>query len=129
MEPVSRLNKLLEVLRQKQATTQSDKTTGSNRSESASKSETGKTGATHSRDIEKLKSAIKSRLKSLPSEDIQSDKAHAIFLEAVLTWEFGMDLLNDPEFYTLVNDLKDSMSQDDSLKQKIDSTLKELVNS
>ena len=129
MEPVNRLNKLLEVLRQKHASTQSSKTTSSKRSESNKNSNVAKKGSTNTHDIGKLKSSLRSRLKSLPAEDLKSDKAHAIFLEAVLTWEFGVDLLNDQEFYTMVDNLKDTMTKDAKLKQMIDSALMDLVDS
>ena len=84
MEPISKLNKLLEVLRQKRASAQTNKTTGSVKSQTIQKTGPEKiAGQQQARDINKLKSILISRLKALSKDDFKSDKAHTVFIESV----------------------------------------------
>ncbi|MEJ1366709.1 MAG: hypothetical protein RPU35_00620 [Candidatus Sedimenticola sp. (ex Thyasira tokunagai)] len=128
MEPVSRLNKLLEILRQKQAATQTNKTSKNKKTGLSSEKITVEPHAVQHHDIGELKLLVKSRLRHLSPEDIENGTATAQFIDLVLTWEFGVQLLNDPEFITMSKKLQETMLHNKKTKKIITLTLTELID-
>ncbi len=126
MEPVSRLNKLLEILRQKQA--QSSKTSKNKRTETAKEISSAEYHTIQSHDIAELKSLVSTRLQHLSLKDIEDGKATAPLIEIILTWEFGTQLLDDPEFAAVAKKLEETMMQDTKTRKMITSTLNELIS-
>lgn len=54
-------------------------------------------------------------------------KAFRIFLEATLAAELGNELINDPAFYKLVDEVQESMELDRDLQPRIDTASNELL--
>jgi hypothetical protein len=55
-----------------------------------------------------------------PDEPGSRRKAFRIFLESVLLGEFGTDLINDPAFYRLVDDVHNMMESDAELRPRLE---------
>lgn len=88
-----------------------------------------KTTSTNSRapaecSIEQLESRIADRIGSLDGDDEHfSQKAVQIFVESVVLWEFGDQLLTDPRFPEMARQVSKSLREHDSLQTKIDTLL------
>lgn len=64
---------------------------------------------------------IAQRVRSIPADDPhRRRKAFRIFLESSLLNELGDSLVNDPDFYRLVDQVEEQMSADAQLSEAID---------
>lgn len=73
---------------------------------------------------------IRERLLPLDlSQPADQEKGATIFLETVLANEFGVDLLDDPAFYTMVVDVRDVMLADTVTQQNLVNMLVDLKDS
>jgi len=75
---------------------------------------------------EKIKRKIGDRIKALSVEDRCGPKAAQIFVEVVMTWEFGENLLHDPAFTELSRDVVKSMTDNPKIWSKLKMLLAEL---
>lgn len=65
-------------------------------------------------------SQISQRVKALdPDDPKRGKKAFRIFLESVLLTELGENLINDPGFYQMVDEVQSSMEQDPQIAEAI----------
>lgn len=64
-----------------------------------------------------------------PDDPGRNRKAFRAFLESVLLGELGMELINDPAFYRLVDDVQGTMESDAVLRARIDEAGQLLLNS
>jgi hypothetical protein len=55
-----------------------------------------------------------------PDDPQRNRKAFRAFLESVLLGEFGTELINDPAFYHVVDDVQRTMEEDTHLASQID---------
>lgn len=53
-------------------------------------------------------------------------RARIIFIESVLTWDFGDELLNDPQFGFFVRDIEESMSANADVAATLDQMLSQI---
>jgi hypothetical protein len=84
-------------------------------------------GATHEPDIAER---IAVRLQAVSSDDpLFKRKILRIFLESVITAEFGASLQNDPRFGALIDGVQAHMESDQELSALIDKTLVPLMRS
>jgi hypothetical protein len=103
-----------------------------NRSEKRDSS-TAKGPATKSRpqrpakgDIDELKSQIAARLGAMSPDERSSSQAARIFVESALAWEFGDDILTDPDFAKLATDVEQAIANSPETRQKFTDLLKSL---
>lgn len=54
-----------------------------------------------------------------PDDPNRTSKAFRIFLESVLAAEFGVHIINDPRFFTMVDAVQKQMEGDEELSAKI----------
>ncbi len=121
MSRIDGLSQVMEVLRRQMA-------------ENAKKMEKGKTGASASANPAKVKKIsaqdlqqrIRERLRPLGRLTGYNAKAARIFLESVLTWEFGDDLTHDPRFGDLLNEINRAMENDPDLKLRLQTLIQQL---
>jgi len=122
MSRIDGLSQVMEVLRRQMA-------------ENAKKLEKGRTTpSTISTDPNKvnkisaqdLQQRIRERLRPLGSTTGYNQKAARIFLESVLTWEFGEDLVHDPRFTDLLNEINQTMETDAELKMRLQTLIQQL---
>lgn len=77
-------------------------------------------------DIEGLRGRITARLGALPADERGSSRAARIFVESVLVWEFGDEVLHDPTFSDLLAQVQDSLTGDPELSRRFIALLNEL---
>jgi hypothetical protein len=123
MDPVSRLDQILQVI-------------GRQMSERASHLEAGaKTigSATPARAARRpslavLKSKVQQRLRALdPNDARRADKARRIFLESVLAWQFGDELLLDRGFEEIVSGVQEALRAHPGVDARLVQLLGELA--
>ena len=121
MDPVNGLSQIMQILRKQF----SEKPTKSKKSNT--KPDTAETtdNLAHARiNVEQLEVLISSRIKSLRIDDPDyQQKAIMIFVESVLTWEFGEKLLSDPGFTELTQKIYDAFQYNEALSNKFKSLL------
>lgn len=69
------------------------------------------------------------RIKALdPDDPKRGRKAFRIFLESVLLSELGEGLINDPQFYQMVDKIQDTMERDPRILAAIEQAVAALLN-
>ena len=123
MDPINRLDQIMRVI-------------GQQMSERAARLEAGGKPlpvATHTRlarrpALTALKSKIQERLKALDPEDPrQGDKARRIFLESVLAWQFGGELLLERGFADIVSGVQEALRAHPQMDATLGELLRDLV--
>ena len=96
-------------------------------------SSTARSGAGKSRskgsakaDIAELKSQITARLRELDPDERSSPQAARIFVESALAWEFGDEILTDPNFAKLASDIQQAIGSSPEAREKFAELLKGL---
>lgn len=123
MDPIDSLSKLMEALRQRMSEKPA-RPDRQGRGERARQTITKRKTAKPS--IGEIQRRVAERIKALNADGERDNKAVEIFLESVLAWEFGDELLEDPGFHELMRDVRDSMTQDPQLNAKLKALVREL---
>lgn len=117
MDPVSKLSKVIAVLRS-QVSAQPAKAAGGSQVE---KSRPGRAKASGKATLSELRARIGKRVQAIdPDDPRRNQKAVRIFLESVLLNELGGELINDPKFYDLVTEVQAAMEADASVKDDLE---------
>lgn len=88
---------------------------------SADKKKTGET--------KNLNTLIGQRIKSIdPNDPQRGRKAFRVFLESVLLSHLGENLINDPKFYQMVDDIQNAMESDPAVSAQIESAVAHLLS-
>lgn len=123
MDPIDGLSHIAQIFRQKLA--EKNHSPATKHDIKASKHSTPPLAAKPS--AEEIKRKISERIQSLNTdEDQQGRIAAQIFVETILTWEFGEQLLEDPEFTELSSDVATTMWQDPHTWQQLKQVIKSL---
>jgi hypothetical protein len=116
MDPVNNLSQVLAVLR-RQMSERSAKLGPRSMPAGASTPESSAAAAQELRDIQKK---IQLRIRALDADDERRhSKAVRIFLEGVLRREFGDAMINDPAFYSLIDDVQLAMESDPATNESL----------
>lgn len=107
MDPV---NGLVQILRQKLSERPSSVDNKHIAKSSSSKTDTSSHSETKL-SVDQVKRKIGERVKSLSEDDYQPTHAAQIFVESIITWEFGDQLLQDPKFGELSKDVVNTLSE------------------
>jgi hypothetical protein len=90
-------------------------------------SASGKSGDPYS--SEKLAGLIGVRVRQIKRDDPdRGRKAFRVFLEAVLLSHFGPDLVNDPRFYQLVDDVQNAIEANPACQPLVGDAMAHLLN-
>lgn len=109
MDPINPLDQMTELLRKRIATEVSVKSTSVNKGKSTSVSDKAILGRISTGE---LNTKIVTQIKQIEPNDAQrNQKAMHIFLENVLIWQFGDELLNDSDFSRLVSEVKEALEK------------------
>ena len=109
MDPINPLDQMTELLRKRMATEVSGKSTSVNKGKSTSVSDKAILGRISTGE---LNTKIVTQIKQIEPNDAQrNQKAMHIFLENVLIWQFGDELLNDSDFSRLVSEVKEALEK------------------
>lgn len=122
MDPISRLNRMMETLRKQMA-------------ESSKRLDTSKSPppevcgrSRYERPtIQALKARIEERIGAIESDAPDRDRrAQRIFLESVIAWEFGDQLLLDSQVGRLVDGIQETFETDPELNSQFHDLLSQL---
>jgi hypothetical protein len=122
MDPINRLDQIMRVI-------------GQQMSERAARLESGgkplPTGApprlTRRPALTALKSKVQERLKALdPHDPHRPEKARRIFLESVLAWQFGNELMLDRGFAEIVSGVQEALRADPQVDARLGQLLRDL---
>ena len=84
-------------------------------------------GGEAERTLDSLRTTLSSRLRAVEGNERERKRGRArIFVESVLVWEFGEDLLGDPEFDAIVGRVEENLLADDQLADRLGDLLDEL---
>ncbi len=119
MDPVKGINQVAQILRQKLSERSPDIAKSINTAATTAQASCTASKATP----EEIKRKIEERIKALADEDQQGDKAVQIFVEVILTWEFGDQLLQDPKFTELSKEVAIAMNSNPETKAKLSTLL------
>lgn len=123
MDPVSNLSQLIETLR-RQLSPRLERPVAATR---GAKSST-KAPLQHQRvSVDELQRTLAHRIKAInPDDSRRAHKATRLFLETVLSNEFGDTFLNDPRFGELIEEVQATMEADDDIRDKLASLILQL---
>lgn len=125
MDPISKLTRLLEALRLQQ--------TGSNRAKNTKASSETKHSVFPSEstrelpkklNLDQLNRRICERISRLVPEERQSDKAVQLFVDSVLAWEFGEEILHTDSFSKYSEKVRVAIKSDNKLNLEFKMLLK-----
>ena len=110
MDKINRLNNIVEIFRTKD-TSKKTKTKKTQLPKNTTKKLAGRKLST-----EELENSIKLKINQLDSsaKDFES-KANAIVIENILSWEFGNDIQDDPDFIPLREKINNAINESRSL--------------
>lgn len=125
MDRISNINNIIEILR--------NKVTPEKAGHLHKKSSTNKNSKTKNlhfkNELSNLESLIINRIDKLSSDDENyQDKAKRIFIESVLTREFGEKLADDQDFTDIVIDINNQITNNNVLNKKLNKLLKLLTS-
>ncbi|HZR68369.1 MAG TPA: hypothetical protein VFB01_04855 [Burkholderiales bacterium] len=121
MDPVNNLGQVISILR-RQMSERSAKLAPQLARTSTAESEAA--AAQELRDIQKK---IQLRIRALDADDERRhSKAVRIFLEGVLRREFGDTMINDPAFYSLIDDVQLAMESDPGTNESLRGLIRRL---
>ncbi len=122
MDPVSNVSQLVAILRKQLAESQNKPNT------SANVSPPPKSALTSGRlNIDELQRKTREKIGRLdPSDPKVQHKSIRIFLESVLTWQFGESLIEDPKFYGLLEDVQNAIESDPDVCQNLTNLIAKL---
>lgn len=123
MDPISNINQLIEVL-QRQAATRTEQTNAPNKTEKQNQTAL-QSGPT---DIGELRAKLAKRIKAIDLNDKRRyPKATRIFLETILSNEFGDIYLSDAKFTLMLEDIQSVMEADQETQEKLHAMIDHLA--
>jgi hypothetical protein len=123
MDPIKGMNQITRLLRQKLAQ-RSSTLPGTGTAEPHAALQAGP--ATRA-GIDEIKRKIGARIKALSDDDRKGPKAVQIFVEVVITWEFGDQLLHDPQFTNLSREIVQAISENPDARKKMQALLNQIA--
>ncbi|MGD8914937.1 MAG: hypothetical protein PVJ68_19710 [Candidatus Thiodiazotropha sp.] len=128
MDPVNKLTRLLEALRLQQTGSKRSNKTTTTTSSKGSASQIDNVGKYSKKaNLDQLNRRISERINRLPAEDRESDKAVQTFIDSVLAWEFGEELLQSDSFSRYSKQIRAAINSDSQLKLEFKLLLKSLI--
>jgi hypothetical protein len=121
-DPISGLTGIMRALRQRMAD-RSEKGDSPSARSNAGKSRSRQSAKA---DINELKSQIAARLGELSPDERSSPQATRILVESTLAWEFGDQILTDPNFAKLASDVQKAIGSSPETREKFADLLKGL---
>ena len=124
MDPVNGLNQIMQVLRQRLGNKSSKTEQSKSAGQSTKTSHAAKTATKPSSD--EILRRIGDRVRALSPEEKRGNKAMQIFVESVLVWEFGEELLQDPKFTEIANEVHHTINENAVAREKLVTLLTKL---
>lgn len=123
LDPVNRLNQMMEVLRREMAESSARADKGQRHSNKA----VTQNAVTAKSAMQELRTRLHERLRALdPADPRRQHKAKRLFLEAVLAQEFGNELLLDRRLDDMLDSIQDTISTSPELDARFSALLEEI---
>lgn len=123
MDPVGRLDQVLQLISRQMAERASRLDAGA-----LSPSHASATPPSRRASLGTLKERVRGRLRSLdPNDPGRQQKARRVFLESVLSWQFGDELLLDRGFEEMISGVQEALQAHPRLEQKLAQLLHDLA--
>jgi len=75
-----------------------------------------------------ISALIGQRIRAIDRDDPnRGRKTFRVFVESILLSEFGEELINDPQFYRIVDDVQQQMETDPATQTSVSAAIQELV--
>jgi tRNA A37 N6-isopentenylltransferase MiaA len=118
---ISRLNAVMETLRRQLSET--ERRSGPEKSRTSTSSSRAP-ASNPQRSLAQLKQRVRDRLKNIdPSDPQRQNRSRRIFIESVLAWEFGEQLLSDRKLDEFVEQIQTAMSSQPDIDQQLSELL------
>lgn len=121
MDPINGLSQIMRVLRERLA----QKSAGSEKTSAKSDPSSPKKTAAKAAPDDIMR-RIGERIRALSPDERRSGKGIQVFVESVLVWEFGEELLQDPRFSEIAKEVQSSISENSNARDKLVSLLNQL---
>lgn len=126
MDPVNQLSQIIQSLRQRlNKTTAGQDTSLAHAADRQAPSVIDRRPLTHAT-ITELRDRIGTRIRQLPVEQRTSKLAAQVFIESVLVWEFGDDILQYKKFGRLSTDIQSAITSDVQAWARLQQFLKQI---
>lgn len=76
--------------------------------------------------VEEIKRKIGARLEALPPAERNGARAMQVFIESIIAWEFGEQILADSKFGDLSKDVLDAIAADEQASAQLRRMLRQL---
>lgn len=114
-DPIDSLSGIMRALRRRMAESSEKRpAAGSDKTATSTTRTTTTTGG----DIGALRRRIEARLGGLPASERGSAQAQRIFVETVLVWEFGDQIVQDPAFSQLLARVQDALAAEPDARRR-----------
>lgn len=125
MDPINGLNNIMEILRRQIA----DNAQRLDRSGKAGRSSISRNEPKAGKPSpHELRALIHDRIKGLdPREPHYRHKAKRLFLESVMAWEFGSNIVRDQEFSELIADIQETLETTPEIERQFDGLIDQLA--
>lgn len=120
MDPVNGLSQALSILRQRLS--EQNRTTAGRKGRPAITASHTASPATK----EEVKRKIGERIRGIPEGKDKQRKSAQAFVEIVLAWELGDEVLNDPKFADITNEVVNTLLEDPASMAQIQTLLRSL---
>ncbi len=88
----------------------------------------GEGGAAAKAGSKDLPTLIAERIKAIDRDDPnRGRKTFRVFIESILLSEFGENLINDPQFYRVVDDVQQQMETDPAIQGSVSAAIQNLL--
>ncbi len=88
----------------------------------------GEGGAAVKAGSKDLPTLIAERIKAIDRDDPnRGRKTFRVFIESILLSEFGENLINDPQFYRVVDDVQQQMETDPAIQGSVSAAIQNLL--
>jgi len=122
MDPVNNLGQVLAILRRQM----SDRSAKAGPQSMLTRAATTENAAA-AQELRDVQKKIQLRIRALDADDERRhSKAVRIFLEGVLRREFGDTMINDPAFYSLIDDVQEAMESDPGTNESLRGLIRRL---
>ncbi len=122
MDPVNGLNQIIGILRQKLASPSTQKA-GSSKTDKFAPPPSAKD---EKLSTEELKRKLAERIKVIYSQQNNDKKMAQLFIETIMTWEFGEQIYQDPRFEELSKDILSTMESNPAVWNKLQSLIRSM---
>lgn len=121
MDKINGLNNIVALLRKQIRNPEKNQ---SKSVDSRSKTDDTEISATSTLELKELEKRLLDRIKVVDPDDPDRDKKTIyIFVQTILTWELGENLLKDPNFYELVEKVSELIHSNAGLKNSLNKYL------